>query len=382
LAEKALIYLPEQLSHKVLSMGESLTTKETEFSDAIIRQMISEVEIRYLVPKKDPISGEWVTNTIVKKGPVCFLVSTTKNKLHPENETRLLSLNVDDSEVQTKALLRQVAKMVGLNRKAVEDQFIPWRDYQRWLAAGNRKVLVRFALTLSAMIPAKAPRVRRAMSQLLIAIKAHTLLHRSHRNENSKGSIIATIYDDYEPVRALMTDLLAEGSELKVPKAVMETIEAVNSIAEEKGDSWDRLRKSNPDAGGAIVRDVARRLRLDRSAALRRLWVAIDAGYVVNLETRRGHTGRYESIGGKPFDGVMLPSADDLYDKHQEARAAKAKVTKIIMSIIMTQRVRRMRGGVCKVACTGFHPQFHMVKAPCAPVQAIPRCEREQGCNF
>jgi phage/plasmid primase-like uncharacterized protein len=328
LSDKALIYMPEQLSHKILSMGEAMDEKESAFVDYMIRELISSGKISYPVTQKDPVTNEMVTVTIVKEGPVTFLVTTTKNKLHPENETRLLTLNADDSEAQTQAVMVAVAEAVGLNRTIDKKHFIPWHDFQRWLAAGNLDVFVPFAVTLAKMIPAKATRMRRDIKQLLIAIKAHALLHRNHRNVSSKGAIVATIDDDYEPVRALMTDLLAEGSELKVHKSVMETIEAVDAVAEEKADAWDKLRKSNPNAGGAVVRDIAKILKIDRSGAQRRLRVAIDAGYMVNLETRRGYQGRYETIGGKPFDGVVLPTADDLYDKHQEATTAKAEAAK------------------------------------------------------
>ena len=52
---------------------------------------------------------------IEKEGPVTFLVTTTKSKLDPENETRLLSLEIDDTREQTEKVLNKVALVEGLH---------------------------------------------------------------------------------------------------------------------------------------------------------------------------------------------------------------------------------------------------------------------------
>ena len=105
-----------------------------------------------------------------------FLVTTTRNKLNPENETRMLSLEIDDSEAQTKAVLRKVAAIEGYGHVEPSVDLTPWHDYQRWLAAGNCQVKIPFAITLGRMIPPKAVRLRRDIGQVLRAIKAHALL--------------------------------------------------------------------------------------------------------------------------------------------------------------------------------------------------------------
>jgi hypothetical protein len=61
------------------------------------------------------IGNEIVSMTIEKDGPVSFMVTTTKNLLHPENETWMLSLEINDSDEQTKAVLKKVAEVEGIN---------------------------------------------------------------------------------------------------------------------------------------------------------------------------------------------------------------------------------------------------------------------------
>ena len=66
--------------------------------------------------------------------------------------------------------------------------FEPWRDYQRWLAAGNCKVDIPFAKELGRLIvSAKAPRLRRDFAQILLAIKAHALINQQHRDETTEA---------------------------------------------------------------------------------------------------------------------------------------------------------------------------------------------------
>jgi hypothetical protein len=216
LSEKALIYYDGDFAHKILSMGEATATDEQEFQDYLLRELMSESRIRY--PTVQKVGGELVAVTIEKEGPVAFLVTTTKSKLHPENETRMLSLEIDDSENQTKDVLRKVAQVEGLNHSAVQVDYGPWQDLQRWLELGERRVVVPFAAEMVALIPPVAARLRRDVGQVIRAIKAHALLHREQRGRDDAGQIVADIEQDYTTVRELLNSILAEGSGVAVNK--------------------------------------------------------------------------------------------------------------------------------------------------------------------
>ena len=76
------------------------------------------------------------------------MVTTTRAALHPENETRMLSLEIDDSEGQTKRVLRKQAKTIGRNLKP-DPSLFDWQDYQRLLrivSEGTDKVKVAVAV--------------------------------------------------------------------------------------------------------------------------------------------------------------------------------------------------------------------------------------------
>jgi hypothetical protein len=116
LSEKALLYHDGDFDHKILSMAEAVGSQEWEFQDLLLRELMSEGKLIY--PCVQKVHGQLVTVKITKHGPVSFIVTTTKAALHPENETRMLSLEIDDSEGQTKRVLRKQAKTIGQNIQA------------------------------------------------------------------------------------------------------------------------------------------------------------------------------------------------------------------------------------------------------------------------
>jgi hypothetical protein len=309
LSEKALLYYEADFSHKILSMGEAAGAEEQSLQDYLLRELISEGRLRYPVVQKIEKVG-LVTVTVEKNGPVAFMVTTTKAALHPENETRMLSLEVDDSEKQTENVLSKVAAVIGMNAdKAEVHYFEPWRDFQRWLGAGNRNVVVPFAAELASLIPARSVRLRRDFTQVLLAIKAHALLHRYHRQEDGKGQIVADLHLDYPPVAKLIGGIVAEASGTSIEKEIQETINAVASVTATLA----------PDEG-ATADKVAKILRLDKSSAWRRLNKTVFKGYIVNLETRRGQPGRYRVTSQEIEAEELLPSLEALERAMQPAQ--------------------------------------------------------------
>jgi hypothetical protein len=295
MSEKALLWYQDDFTGKILSMGEATASDEKSLQDYLLRELISEGKLRYPVSQK---IGSTVTTIIIEKnGPVVFLVTTTKAALHPENETRMLSLEIDDSDSQTVSVLDKIAMVVGENVSSSAVNFEPWRDYQRWLAAGNRKVKVPFARELAALIPPRAVRLRRDFPQLLLAIKAHALLHRHRRPVNDGDEIVADVEHDYEAVYRLLHDLMAEGAGTAVRVGLQETVEAVKQAT-----------ACLPADEGATAQAVGKLLHLDKSSARRRLVAGVNEGFLINMEVRRGQPGKYRLSGEVVDVEAILPT--------------------------------------------------------------------------
>ena len=300
-SEKALIYVKENdLKHKILIMAEApKDEKQQQFQDLLLRELMSAGRLDYPVPVKE--GDRYETITIKIEGPVAFWVSTTKATLNPENETRLIPLELDDSAKQTKAVMEKVAEREGWGRGSEQIDFTRWHDYQRWLAAGELRVYVDFADDLANLIPAKAVRMRRDFGQLVRAIKVHALLHREDRDRgHPRGMIMATVAD-YAAVRRLMVNPLSETSEVRVRKNMLETVEAVEDAQHDNRSA------------AATVRQVGEILKLDRSATYRRLSAAEREGYITNKEERKGHPALYAANNTMPDkDDAILPTFREL----------------------------------------------------------------------
>jgi hypothetical protein len=329
LSPSALLYHEEDFANKILSMGEAMDREQIAFQDLLLRQLMSEGKLRHLVVQK--VGNKLVTVVVEKNGPVVFFLTTTKDMLHPENETRLASLEIDDSQPQTARVLEKVAGVVGLNEGAPGPDFYKrFQDHQRWLKAGEVRVRIPYAKPLARVLGrtrlAHAPRFRRDFGLFLRAIKSHALLHRTHRKINDRGEIIADIGHDYATVRLLMKDLLATAAELKVRKEILETAAAVKQVCTENAD--DR-RGRDADDETATVRQIAEVLKLDRSAAYRRLRAAERLELVINVEKRERQPGRYRATGQRLIAVTdMLPSPDTLrqaYDDYREEQRRSAQ---------------------------------------------------------
>jgi phage/plasmid primase-like uncharacterized protein len=340
LSEKALLYIEGGFEHKILSMGEAQHRDETNFQDYLLREIMSANRLRHMVPVK---SGNDIQTVVIeKRGPVVFIVTTTANKLNPENETRMLSVELDDSAVQTRQVLRQVARTEGLNWRVSDDDFQEWHDFQRWLAAGPWEVVIPYAEALADLIRhTRSVRLRRDVSQLLVAIKAHALIHRQHRKRNRYKEIVATIREDYAAVRRLLADVLATASDLKTRAQIADTVAVVRELQAAEDPRLQRMRE-NAEAGGFTVREIADKLRLDISAARRRLVQAEDAGFLVNLETRPRRPGRYQTTPHGPDEtGSLLPTPEELWTEHRRRRAQPANTA----TTNITATTRRRRSG-------------------------------------
>jgi phage/plasmid primase-like uncharacterized protein len=302
-SEKALLYVKEDdLSHKILIMAEApKDEKQQQFQDLLLRELMSAGRLSYPVPVK--VGEVYETITIEVEGPVAFWVSTTKATLNPENETRLIPLELDDSAEQTKRVMAKVAEREGWGLGSEQINFARWQDYQRWLAAGELRVYVPFVDDLVELIPPRAVRMRRDVGQLVRAIKVHALLHRGDRDRgDSRGMIMATLAD-YTAVRALMVNPLSETAEVKVRKNTLETVEAVKRAQDEHR------------GGKATVRRIAEILKLDQSSSRRRLYSADREGYITNTEERKGHPALYVANNTMPgTDEVILPTTRKLWE--------------------------------------------------------------------
>ncbi len=291
MSEKVLAYSEEPIEHRFLVLYEA-AGMNSDFQTYLIRSLLSEGRLRYETIEKT--SEGLKPRMIEREGPTGLIVTTTMDKLHPENETRLLSLSVTDTREQTGEVLRALAE-----EEVSRPELTPWIALQEWIEYAEMRVTVPFAKILAEKIPPVAVRLRRDFSAVLNLIRSHAILHQASRERDDEGRIVATI-DDYAAIRELVADLVAEGVDATVSATVRATVKAVLKLAGNEG--------GDPVSLGPIAEE----LQLDKSATSRRVRTAIGKGFVKNLEDRKGKPGRYVPGDPMPDDVVVLPEPEEV----------------------------------------------------------------------
>lgn len=125
------------------------------------------------------------------------------------------------------------------------------------------------------------------------------MLHQATRVRDEQGRIIATL-GDYSAVRELVVDLVSEGVEATVQPIVRQSVEAVSRLLKE-GDEESVSAKA-----------LGQELGLEKGPVSRRVRLAIEAGFLKNLEERKGKAARLVLGDPMPEDLQILPAVEEL----------------------------------------------------------------------
>ena len=217
------------------------------------------------------------------KGPAAFIQATTRPVLHPENETRLLFVGMDESQEQTRAILHQQAVEAAIGGiEAGSDLFQPWQELVRNLTL--TRVVIPFANQLVPHFPADRVRSRRDFSKLLGMIEASAFLHQ-HQREKEGNEIIADARD-YRIAKELFEHAYATGPD----SAVEELSQAAESL-------------KFPGQLDFTVADLMTKLGWGKSKTYEVLRRAEELGRIGETGSR----GSYLLLHSSPNSGLNLP---------------------------------------------------------------------------
>ncbi len=295
MSEKALAYSEEPLKHRMLVIYES-SGMANDYQSYLIRTLLSEGCIAYETVEKTPEGMR--SRRIEREGPTGLITTTTAAKLHPENETRLLSLTVSDTPEQTRSILRKQAD-VSAYVPAHHEEF---HALQVWIETGQKCVVIPYVGVLSDLVSPAAVRMRRDFPMLLSLIQAHALLHQANRERDAQGRIVAYLAD-YAAVYDLVADLVREGVQATVPKRIRETVEVVAAL-------------SDTHSEGVPLTTLVKTLGLDKSACSRRVKECVGLGYLNNEEDRKGRPARLKIGEELPDEADVFPKPEVMWERY------------------------------------------------------------------
>ncbi len=299
MSDKALAYSEEPVKHRFIVMLEAAGL-QGEGASYLMRSLLSEGHISYETVER---TNEGLRPLrIEREGPTGLITTTTAISLHPENETRYFSVEVDDTPEQTSRVLLATAENINKdNRGNCEEEIGKFLGLQGWLAENNHEVVIPYANHLAGMIPPVAVRLRRDFTAILYLIMSHAILHQATRTKDARGRIIATL-EDYRAVRDIVAPTMSQALQMTASDTMRQTVEAVREVN----------KRPSRGGNGASVKQVAEILKLDVSSTSRRVDACVERRYLRNLETKRGSAFRL--VVGDPLPGEVevLPDPESL----------------------------------------------------------------------
>jgi hypothetical protein len=207
LSPKALMHAQEdEYEHKAVFIAEY---EGVSGADYAIRTMQSERVIEWSFANTTSEGIKLKTNKV--RGPASFIQATTRPLLHPENETRLLFVQMDESpELTTGILERQAQEAENGAVQADEALFDRWHHFIRSLVP--HRVLIPFASKLLGHFPMGRVRSRRDFPKLLGLIQVSAFLHQNGRPRNA--DYILADHADYAIGKVIFENSYNTGPEM------------------------------------------------------------------------------------------------------------------------------------------------------------------------
>ena len=273
MSDRALAYSSEPLRHRHLVIYEA-AGMASDFATYLIRSLLSEGRLRYETVEKT--KDGLVPRLIEREGPTGLIVTTTSLRLHPENETRMLSLTITDTQRP------DGSGIPGARDKRshrVEIDLSQWHALQTWLATGPTRVVIPFADQTGATGAAGRGTASAGLQNSPDADPRPRLAASGLPPEGRDG-----------PGRSppsKTTRRCVSWSPILWRKASMQP------SSPRSARSWRRPCACLRKGVTRCVRQTSRSaLKLDKSAISRRVAAALDGGFLKNLEDRKGRPAR------------------------------------------------------------------------------------------
>jgi hypothetical protein len=250
-----------------------------------------------------------VAREIHRPGPTGLITTLTKGLTKEDNETRTISLYMNDSKEHTLRVIEAQALREGGLWAGEEVDPLPWHALYRTLP--QKEVVVPFAPAVQRLLhaqdlPEDLTRLRRDFPRFLTLVKVVALLHHARR-EGREGRIVATL-EDYALAYHLAARPLTRSVRNISPQA-LKVAAAVQEVVREKEDR----AKGEGQEFWATPSEVARVLRWGKRTAYK--WVDLaEEGGLIEVRTE-GNRKRLYPVEDAPLEEAafrLLPEPETL----------------------------------------------------------------------
>jgi len=316
--QNAFFHLAEDgMQHRIIYINEIQGSEDSDYS---IRTAQSEGDLILMMPIKDPATGNMETITKKVKGPVGFLVTTTKANMFDENETRNFSVFSDDSPQLTKKIGNiTIRRAKGEDFKVDEKELNLWKNIQRLLNP-DLKVIIPYAEEVFSSFPDKPVRIRRDRERFRVLIEIITILHQHQRKQEKKDNnvLLVSTLADY-----LLAKMISESTLVYTIYETGPSAEELWQKIKEMGDNYKTPPDTKDHEFTFKYRDIADYIAWNINKVKKWMGTLIKFGLVEYLEGSIGGKGKASvfKISGKHLEFasetlVFLPTIENLYEKY------------------------------------------------------------------
>jgi hypothetical protein len=254
LSAKALFRTQTDLKGAVLYIQEVSGSEDAEYT---IRVMQSGGRLEYEATEKMP-DGSMKNVVHQTEGPTVIVQTTTRNHLHPENESRVFPIYIDESARQTGRIVASILREAcgggpdEAQRRRIRQR---WHDAIRLLEPAD--VIIPYAERIE--IPTSPLRIRRDARRLLDVVRVIVWLYQHQRERDPEGRILAAEGDFNEALR-LVSESLRRAWQTLTPseESVLRSIRELPEQLRTKG--FKRRDLKVREVSGRRVKEVLKSL--------------------------------------------------------------------------------------------------------------------------
>jgi len=235
MTDQALYYMDEHgLKNKWLIVAERSGIEQSEAADFNLRTFFSEKKLVLLRPEKNEVTGTFESKTHTVYGPIAYTETTTALGVHDENATRLIEMNIRESDDQTAAVhdyQRNMVMMDTASARALDKARKRLVMKHKAFINSLKQVEVRIPYADRITFPTNLTRARRDLLKFLNLIKTIAFAHQFQREivEEDGVSFVDATVEDYEMAYHLSKDAIRKAFSA-VPERSMDLLQEIFQV--------------------------------------------------------------------------------------------------------------------------------------------------------
>jgi DNA primase len=205
----------------------------SEEAEMAWRELQSNNKLSSSVSQKNEQTGEIHTGEKYVFGPIASLVATTKFRIYEDNESRVFTIAIDESEAQTERVLQYMAKKASKEITNEQEQKIQIELQNMVYLLQAYQVQNPYRLEL----PKNVKHRRRLTQMLHDFIEQVTILYQYQRNKLNQNTLITTVQDLEIAVDLMFNSIVIKADELD--GILRQFYENLKTYIEKKGQNYE-----------------------------------------------------------------------------------------------------------------------------------------------